>query len=172
LNYYQIELSCPTLSFSASHFLVTQDFKETIHEHVYRIFFRGTKGVLTDGMAFNFLPLHDLLAGSYAGLCNKLLLPEKNRLLLLEYSPDGHFVKFYLEGRPSKPYPTNEVLVLPYENVSAERLAYHLALEINNCLSNQFDFAFDLMELKIEEAPHCYASYILCNESNSWQDRK
>jgi len=89
-------------------------------------------------------------------------LPEKNNHLKIQNNnknteittPDGSFFSI----------PTTDVLLLPIENTSSERIAIYLAHDIRNRVFKKFQFEFESLEVELEETRGQSAVFILKKE--------
>jgi 6-pyruvoyltetrahydropterin/6-carboxytetrahydropterin synthase len=113
-------------------------------------------------MVFDFLDIKPLVRNACDALDHKLLLPEKNNHLKIQNNnknteittPDGSFFSI----------PTTDVLLLPIENTSSERIAIYLAHDIRNRVFKKFQFEFESLEVELEETRGQSAVFILKKE--------
>jgi len=55
--------------------------------------------------------------------------------------------------------PKEDIIFLPIENTSAERLAIYLCAEIKRIVFEQYKFKFSVFEVEVEETPGQSAVY-------------
>ncbi|MEI8348216.1 MAG: 6-carboxytetrahydropterin synthase [Pseudomonadota bacterium] len=157
---YQIIIDCPSLYFSAAHFLVLKETREGLHGHNYRVRLRAQKNQLQEDMVFDFHPLKELMKENCQRLDQKLLLPSECPGMVARDSADGANWEITLaDGHFS--FPKKDLYLLPYQNITAERLAHYLALQLDKSLLERYQFQFDQLEVTVEEAPGLFASYTL-----------
>jgi 6-pyruvoyltetrahydropterin/6-carboxytetrahydropterin synthase len=157
---FSVKVNKQYFNFACSHFLIFKDgSREPLHGHNYRVTVWGSVRELSSDMVFDFLDIKPIIRDVCNSLDHKLLLPGENTFIKilnkgknLEVStPDGSFFSF----------PAADVLVLPLPNISAERLAFYLAKEIQLGLRIKFNFSFPRLEVEVEETPGQSAKYML-----------
>ena len=60
--------------------------------------------------------------------------------------------------------PKTDVLMLPIENTSAERIAAYIATELRQAVLAEYNFEFLELEIEVEETPGQSAIYTLFKE--------
>lgn len=157
---YAIKVYKQYFNFSSSHFLVFKDgSREPLHGHNYRVQLKGDACDLDGDMVFDFLDIKPIVREVCDSLDHRLMLPRDNKHLVIEEEennykimpPDGTF--FII--------PKQDVLILPIENTSAERLAIYLAHRIHSLVRERFNFSFPRLEIEVEETPGQSALYQL-----------
>ena len=125
----QLRLAKEDFAFAAAHFTLFADQPaERLHGHNYRVRVE-LSGVELDDHGF-LLPVAGLKArirAVCAALDERILIPEKSRLLELRYENDAIAVS--LGTRPYR-FPRDEVALLPVPNVTIEALAQHVWAEL------------------------------------------
>lgn len=161
---YSIKVAKQSFNFSSSHFLIFKDgTREPLHGHNYRVMVHGLGHRLEGDMVFDFLHIKPIVREMCDSLDHRLLLPgdnphlkiqkEKNHIHLT--TPDGsHFT-----------IPSQDVIIMPLPNTSVERLAHYLAHQIREAVRQRFSFAFDKIEVEVEETPGQSAIFVLEGES-------
>ena len=161
---YSIKVYKQYFNFACSHFLIFEnDTREPLHGHNYRISVEGSSEALEKDMVFDFLDIKPVVREICQELDHRLLLPGKHPKLKIELMesnlqvtpPDGDFFSF----------PKKDVLILPIENTSAERLAIYFARELAHRVKKGFDFIFKSLTVEVEETPGQCASFTLKGES-------
>lgn len=158
---YAIKVYKQYFNFASSHFLIFKDgTREPLHGHNYRVQMKGEACQLDSDMVFDFLDIKPIVREVCDSLDHKLLLPELNKDLRIENFEEHH----YKITPPDGVYfliPKQDVLVLPIENTSAERLAIYLAGRVHELVRERFNFSFPRLEIEVEETPGQSALYQL-----------
>jgi 6-pyruvoyltetrahydropterin/6-carboxytetrahydropterin synthase len=139
-------------NFASSHFMLFKDgTREPLHGHNYRVQVKGNAPELDDDMVFDFLNIKPIVRKICDSLDHKLLIPKDHPHIIIEDRE-----KNYNIITPDKDFfsiPKSDVLLLPIENSSAERIASYIALEIKNAVWSEYNFEFDELEIEVEETP-------------------
>ena len=155
---YSIKVYKQYFNFAASHFLIFKDgTREPLHGQNYRVQLKGEACELDSDMVFDFLDIKPIVREVCDSLDHRLLIPGENKDLTIEEvdssykitPPDGSI--FII--------PKQDVLILPLQNTSAERLAIYLAKEIHQLVRKRFNFNFPVLEIEVEETPGQCAVY-------------
>ena len=115
--------------FSCAHFLIFPDgSKERLHGHNYHVD-AEIEGQLTDrGLVIDFLLVKPVIRELCDSLDERWLIPGEHPELVVETRDDGHSRIRYRDSRYLAP--TDEILVLPINNTSAENLAGWIGREL------------------------------------------
>ena len=150
-------------NFASSHFMLFKDgSREPLHGHNYRVQVKGNAPDLDDDMVFDFLNIKPIVRKICDSLDHKLLIPKLNQSLLIEDKNKNFIITTKDESEFS--IPKSDVLLLPIENTSAERIAIYIAEEIKNQVKIQYHFEFNELEVEVEETPGQSAVYVLRKE--------
>lgn len=153
-------------NFAASHFMIFQNgTREPLHGHNYRVQLKGNALALDGDMVFDFLDIKPIVREICNSLDHKLLLPQLNQNLTIKSCP--HYLSNLVittKNNDIFSIPKSDVLCLPIENTSAERLAIYLAYEIEKVVQNKFNFAFSELEVEVEETRGQSAIYSIKKE--------
>ena len=125
--------------------------REPIHGHNYRVQIKGHSLELDDDMVFNFLDIKPIVRDICNDLDHKLILPKNNSNLRIEETSKNYKVFTLDESEFS--FPKSDILLLPIENTSVERIAHYLALRISDVVKEKFNFEFKELEVEVEESP-------------------
>lgn len=156
---YSIKVYKQYFNFAASHFLIfDDDTREPLHGHNYRVKFKGEASTLKADMVFDFLDIKPIVREVCDSLDHKLLLPKENPKLEIYHENKNTLIKTPCGSQFS--IPTSDILLLPIENTSAERLAIYLNAEIRRITKERFNFAFATLEIEVEETPGQSAVYL------------
>lgn len=153
-------------NFAAAHFLIFADgTREPLHGHNYRVMVKGNGQELSGDMVFDFLNIKPIVREVCDSLDHKLLLPGEH--LKVKFKESGKNTILTTPEGEDFSFPTNDVLILPIENTSAERLAIYIAKEVALITKERFNFIFDSLEIEVEETPGQSAIFILKKEDIS-----
>ncbi len=136
--------------------------REPLHGHNYRVQIKGNALDLNDDMVFDFLDIKPIVREVCDSLDHKLLIPQNNPHLQIELREKNYI----LSARDDSFFsiPQTDVLILPIENTSAERIAAYLAYQIRDKVLLKFQFEFKELEVEVEETPGQAAVFILTKE--------
>lgn len=150
-------------NFASSHFMLFKDgSREPLHGHNYRVQIKGNALELDNDMVFDFLDIKPIVRDICNSLDHKLLIPRDNAKLRIE-EREQNFV-FITPDESFFSIPKTDVLILPIENTSAERLAAYLAYQIRDAVKTKFNFEFKELEVEVEETPGQSAVFVLTQE--------
>ena len=141
------------LKFSAAHFLIFPDgTAERLHGHNYKVFVELHSGLDQHGLVLNFMDVKPRIRALVDELDEHLLLPGEHQVLTVEDDGEGQTEIRYRERRYL--IPTDEVIVLPINNSSAENLAGYLGHRLLERLTSDFpDASLSKLILGVEETP-------------------
>jgi 6-pyruvoyltetrahydropterin/6-carboxytetrahydropterin synthase len=147
-------------NFASSHFMLFKDgTREPLHGHNYRVQIKGNALDLDDDMVFDFLDIKPIVREVCDSLDHKLIIPANNPHLHIEEREKNYILSTRDESFFS--IPQTDVLILPIENTSAERLAAYLAYQIRDKVLEKFKFEFKSLEVEVEETPGQAAVFVL-----------
>jgi 6-pyruvoyltetrahydropterin/6-carboxytetrahydropterin synthase len=163
-NKFSIRVYKQYFNFASSHFMLFKNgTREPLHGHNYRVQVKGNSLHLSDDMVFDFLDIKPIVREICDSLDHKLLLPTINSHLKIT-EVDKNFQLETLD-KSFFSIPKADVLLLPIENTSAERLAIYIAEQIQINILKKFKFEFQELEIEVEETPGQSAIYILRKEN-------
>ncbi len=145
--------------FSCAHFLIFPDgSKERLHGHNYHVD-AEIEGQLTDrGLVIDFLLVKPVIRELCDSLDEHWLLPGDHPELMVEARDDGHSEIRYRESRYLAP--TDEILVLPINNTSAENLATWIGRELVKRITERFGRTqIQSLRLSVSETPGQWGVY-------------
>lgn len=125
--------------------------REPLHGHNYRVQVKGEAPDLAGDMVFDFLDIKPIVREVCDSLDHKLLIPKENKNLRIYTDKKNYVIETMDESYFS--IPQSDVLLLPILNTSAERIAMYLSEEIRKKVLERFGFAFNSLELEVEETP-------------------
>ncbi len=155
---YSIKVYKQYFNFASSHFLIFEDgTREPLHGHNYRVMVQGEAPKLTADMVFDFLDIKPIVREVCDSLDHRLLLPKENKLL--EVYDEDLYWKIIPPDEKMMIIPKEDIIFLPLENTSAERLAIYLCSEIKRIVFEKYKFKFTCLEIEVEETPGQSAVY-------------
>jgi 6-pyruvoyl-tetrahydropterin synthase len=136
--------------------------REPLHGHNYRVQVKGNAPELSDDMVFDFLNIKPIVRKICDSLDHKLLIPKLNANITIE-DREKNYV-FITKDESMFSIPKTDVLLLPIENTSAERIAAYIASELSLEMKKQYNFEFNELEIEVEETPGQCAVFTLYKE--------
>ena len=119
---FRVSLQKEQLVFSAAHFITFNgNVCERLHGHNYGLKCEVVGALDENGYVVDFIALKDTLAKIAAGLDHHVLLPTQHPQISVENSENEVIVKF--EARRWV-FPTEDCVLLPIANTTAELLAW------------------------------------------------
>jgi len=141
------------LKFSAAHFLIFPDGQaERLHGHNYKVYVDVHGPLDRHGLVMNFKEIKPLVREIVDELDEHVLIPGEHHELVATREASGSTTVVYRQRRYS--FPSDEVLVLPISNSSAENLATWVGHELLRRLTDRFPgIQPDALEVGVEETP-------------------
>ena len=147
---YRVHLGREDLVFCAAHFITYGGgCCESLHGHNYRVSVTVEGEPDEHGLVVDFLVLQEIMEGLVDRLDHRTLLPESNEQI--EIRREDGTVRA-LRGDLEYRFPERDVVVLPVDNTTAERLAGHLARRLLEELEDAGAGGLRRVELEIEES--------------------
>jgi len=144
------------LKFSSAHFITFGGKCERLHGHNYGVLVE-IEGMLNDDkLVFDFTIIKQLTREICHQLNHRFLLPLHNPHLELMTTPDSWEVRFK-EKRYI--FPRSDVVELPIDNSTAERLAEYICGELCRALASYNISNLHAIMVGVEEAPTQMAYY-------------
>jgi 6-pyruvoyltetrahydropterin/6-carboxytetrahydropterin synthase len=157
---YSIKVYKQYFNFASAHFMLFKNgTREPIHGHNYRVQIKGNSLELDDDMVFNFLDIKPIVRDICNDLDHKLLIPKNNPSIRIEENQKNY--RIFTMDDSEFSFPKSDVLLLPIENTSVERIAHLLALRISDAVKEKFNFDFKELEVEVEESPGQSAAFLL-----------
>ena len=144
------------LRFSSAHFITFGGKCERLHGHNYGVLveLEGTLG--EDKLVFDFTILKQITRVICRSLNHRFLLPMHNPHLQLREQDDAWEIQF---GSKRYVFPREDVIELPIDNSTAERLAEYICQEIRAKLAAYPTANLQTIMVGVEEAPTQMAYY-------------
>lgn len=156
---YRVKVYKDYFDFSAAHFITLGGKCETLHGHNYRVEATLSGKLGQDQFLYNFSSLKPIVRSECRKLDHCMLLAANNPLL--SYRLDGQNIEVQF-GKRRYLFPSEEVVMLPIENTTAEQLAAYLLKQIRHelILQNQPEtLLLHSIEIGVEEQPGQIAYY-------------
>lgn len=144
------------LSFSAAHFISFVGKCERLHGHNYAVSVELEGDLTEDAYVFDFVVLKRIVRQICDSLDHHFLLPQQSEELDVRQS-DGEW-KIQFEGRRYV-LPDADVLSLPVDNITAERLAEYICDQLLEALHEYETSNLISIAVGVEEAPGQTAFY-------------
>ncbi len=125
---FWVDLEKEELIFSVAHFITFGDnICEAIHGHNYRLRCQVFGTLLPHAYVVDFIALRDRLKSIVKTLDHHVLLPYRHPTIHVESLADAVKVRF---GEKKWEFPREDVVVLPMDNTTAERLAEYIGEQL------------------------------------------
>ncbi|MBI2808083.1 MAG: 6-carboxytetrahydropterin synthase [Planctomycetes bacterium] len=147
---FKVHVSKDYLVFCSGHFISYEGDKcERLHGHNYRAFVE-VEGPLDENFyVFDFIALKTLTKTITDELDHRMMLPTRNRVILLEESARSVRVRY--KDREWV-FPRDDCVLLPIENTTAELLARYIGERLREVLRSTHRFLPDVMRVEVEES--------------------
>ncbi len=144
------------LRFSSAHFITFGGKCERLHGHNYGVLveLEGTLG--EDKLVFDFTILKQITREICRRLNHHFLLPLYNPHLQVNEQEDAWEIRF---GAKRYIFPHEDVIALPIDNSTAERLAEYICQELRRELAAYNTANLQIIMVGVEEAPTQMAYY-------------
>jgi len=153
---FKIVVEQGNLRFGAAHFITFGGKCERLHGHNYAVSVTLEGPLTSDSYVFDFVVVKEIVRRITDALDHRFLLPLQNPHLSLQES-EGHWeIRF---GERRYVFPARDVLPLPVDNITAERLAEYIWGEMNKELRQAGIGQLVNMTVGVEEAPGQSAWY-------------
>ena len=144
------------LRFSAAHFITFMGKCERLHGHNYALSVELAGELTEDGYVFDFVELKGMLRGICDSLDHRFLIPLGNEHMVVKRSEKEWEVCY---GERRYVFPAQDVLPLPVDNITAERLAEYVCDQVVEMLGEQGVSNLSSIMVGIEESPGQTAYY-------------
>jgi 6-pyruvoyltetrahydropterin/6-carboxytetrahydropterin synthase len=144
------------LRFGAAHFITMGGKCERLHGHNYAVSVILEGPLAADSYVFDFVALKEIVRRIVDALDHRFLLPLHNKQLKMQEKEDHWEIRF---NDRRYVFPARDVLPLPLDNVTAERLAEYIWGEVASELRKQEESCLINMTVGVEEAPGQTAFY-------------
>ena len=146
---YKVVVEKDYLVFASGHFITYTDTCETLHGHNYRARAELEGDLDANSCVWDFVTLKRVMRRLVDELDHRMLLPLNNPSLKLSDQGDGVEV-LYKDRRYVFPRP--DVVLLPIENTTAERLASYLLGRLKEELRKMGGGRLHAVAIEVEES--------------------
>lgn len=153
---FKVVVEGGSLRFGAAHFITMGGKCERLHGHNYGVSAVVEGPLGPDSYVVDFVLLKRTLRDICEVLDHHFLLPLKNKSLAVQEC-DDHWEIVYGDRRYV--FPSRDVLPLPVDNVTAERLAEYILEQLGRALAEAGEDGSLTLSVGVEEAPGQTAWY-------------
>lgn len=153
---YRVVVEKEYLRFSAAHFISFGGKCERLHGHNYAVSVELEGGLTEDRYVFDFVVLKRIVRQICDSLDHHFLLPQRSRHLDIKKTAGEWEIRF--EGRRYV-LPAEDVLALPVDNITAERLAEYICDQLVEVLPEHDVASLTAVTVGVEESPGQTAFY-------------
>ncbi len=147
---HKITVERNTLRFAAAHFATFEGRCEPLHGHNYDVIIELEGELTDDSWVFDFGALKEVVRSICKELDHKFLLQRDSRALKIEEGERNWKVRFQERGWV---FPKADVVALPIDNTTAERLAEYFAGRLQAALAERGATNISAITVGIEEMP-------------------
>ena len=147
---YSVRVERNRLKFAAAHFATFEGKCEPLHGHNYAVTIEVAGTLTDDSWVVDFSALKSIGAAICDELDHKFLLQRDSRALEIDEGMSNWKVRFLERGFV---FPKADVLPLPIDNTTAERLAEWFAGRVASALRERGVSNVTSVEVGVEEAP-------------------
>jgi len=156
-NMHKVIVKKGYLSFSAAHFISFAGKCERLHGHNYAVSVELEGELTAESWVFDFVALKRAVRRLCDELDHRFLLPEESEDFEIQQTDGEWEIRF--EDRRYV-FPEADVLTLPVDNITAERLAEYLCGQLLETLRREQDISnLTAITVGVEEAPGQTAFY-------------
>ncbi|MBS7288158.1 MAG: 6-carboxytetrahydropterin synthase [Candidatus Freyarchaeota archaeon] len=149
---YRITVERADLIFSAAHFLFSHEKCARLHGHNYKVRVEASSTILSeDQMVVDFFTIRSAVKSVCEPLDHRVLVPTKTEELT--FTEEGDEVHIFLSDRRYV-FPRNDVVLLPIEATTAEKIAEYLYHQLKGILPTNVH-----LKVSVEEAEGATATF-------------
>ena len=154
---FQVRVSKDYLVFCSGHFISYEGDKcERLHGHNYRAAIEVEGRLDENYYVFDFIMLKTRAKLITDELDHRMMLPTRNRVIVLEESPKSVLVCY--KDREWM-FPRDDCVLLPIENTTAELLARYIGDRLREDLRNMCNYVPPVLRVEVEESFGQSATY-------------
>ena len=147
---YKVRVERQKLKFAAAHFATFGGDCEPLHGHNYAVTIEVSGDLTDDSWVADFGVLKSLGKAICDELDHKFLLQRDSRVLTIDEGMSNWKVRFRERGWV---FPKSDVLPLPIDNTTAERLAEYFVGRLQAALAERGASNIRSLSVGVEEAP-------------------
>ena len=153
---YKVKVEQGNLSFSAAHFITFGGKCERLHGHNYAVSAVLAGNLTEDRYVFDFVELKKTIRRICDRLDHHFLLPGQSRHLDIRETDAEWEIRF---EKRRYVFPAEDVLVLPVDSITAERLAEYICGQFMESVNEKERSSLISITVGVEEAPGQAAFY-------------
>lgn len=153
---FRIVVDKGNLNFSAAHFISFGGKCERLHGHNYAVSVRLEGNLTEDRYVFDFVELKKIIRKICGQLDHHFLVPLESQHLDIKQDEKEWMIRF---GERRYVFPAADVLALPVDNITAERLAEYVCGQLIEEINQFEEVQLTTITVGIEEAPGQTAFY-------------
>jgi 6-pyruvoyltetrahydropterin/6-carboxytetrahydropterin synthase len=147
---HRITVERNALRFAAAHFATFEGQCEPLHGHNYALIVEVEGELTGDSWVFDFGALKEIARSICGELDHKFLLQRDSRVLQIDEGMSNWKVRFQERGWV---FPKADVLPLPIDNTTAERLAEYISGRLRASLTDRGANNLTSLTVGVEEQP-------------------
>jgi 6-pyruvoyltetrahydropterin/6-carboxytetrahydropterin synthase len=147
---YGVRVERNKLKFAAAHFATFEGMCEPLHGHNYAVTIEVTGTLTDDSWVVDFSALKTLGKALCDELDHKFLLQRDSRVLEIDEGLSNWKIRFLERGYV---FPKTDVVALPIDNTTAERLAEWFVARLKSDLAEKGATNLTSIAVAVEEAP-------------------
>ncbi len=147
---HKITVERNTLRFAAAHFATFEGQCEPLHGHNYALIVEVEGELTDDSWVVDFGALKEIARSICKELDHKFLLQRDSRVLQIDEGMSNWKVRFQERGWV---FPKSDVLPLPVDNTTAERLAQYIGGRLRAALAERGATNVSAIRVGVEEQP-------------------
>lgn len=147
---YRVRVERNKLKFAAAHFATFDGQCEPLHGHNYAVTIEVTGALTDDSWVIDFAALKSAGKAICDEMDHKFLLQRESRVLEIDEGTSNYKVRF---GERGFVFPKSDVVALPIDNTTAERLAEHFVARLGGDLGARGASNLTSITVGVEEAP-------------------
>jgi 6-pyruvoyltetrahydropterin/6-carboxytetrahydropterin synthase len=147
---HKVTIERNTLRFAAAHFATFEGQCEPLHGHNYDVMIEVEGELTEDSWVVDFGALKEIARSICKELDHKFLLQRESKALTIDEGMSNWKVRFLERGWV---FPKSDIVALPIDNTTAERLAQYFAGRLRAALVERGATNVTAITVGIEEMP-------------------
>ena len=147
---HKVTVERNTLRFAAAHFATFEGQCEPLHGHNYDVIVEVEGELTEDAWVIDFGALKSIARALCQELDHKFLLQRESKALEIDEGKSNWKVRF---GERGWVFPKSDIVALPIDNTTAERLAEYFAGQLRAALAERGASNVTAITVGIEEMP-------------------
>jgi 6-pyruvoyltetrahydropterin/6-carboxytetrahydropterin synthase len=148
---HKVTVERNTLRFAAAHMATFGDTCEPLHGHNYELIVEVEGALTADSWVIDFGVLKEIARSICKELDHKFLLQLESKVLEIDQRPTNW--KLRIPGERGWVFPKADVLALPIDNTTAERLAEYIGGRLIDALRDRGATNISSVTVGVEEMP-------------------